>query len=137
MGYLLNSGSVRLRLRDTLNVMHSEMMLWTSEGLQESYAREGEGNCPFGYIFSALLGCGSSRGNRGSTLLQSKRVRVAAKWHITHFLLLKMFPEIGFCSTKVRNPTTSLSEGSSSREEEFRSPSNPEPWSKGQRAGKT
>lgn len=63
-------------------------------------------NSPFGQIFclhSSDLGC--SRGNRSGTILQSKRGIVAAKRqmrHVTHFLLLKIFQEIGFCSTEVR-----------------------------------
>lgn len=42
----------------------------------------------FGYHFSDA---GRSRGSRGRALLQSKRATVAAKWHITHFLLLNSF----------------------------------------------
>lgn len=78
------------------------------------WAGQGEvGNCPFGYIFSLCSSeLGSSTSNRGSDLLQSKKVIVAAKWHTTHFLLLKNFQEIGFCSTKVTNSTVFLSEGS-------------------------
>lgn len=45
---------------------------------------------------------GSSGGNRGSALLQPRKSTVAAKWHITHFLLLETSQEVGFCSTEVR-----------------------------------
>lgn len=44
----------------------------------------------FGHRFSAV---GRSSGSWGRTLLQSKRAPAAANWHMTHFLLLKFFPD--------------------------------------------
>lgn len=55
---------------------HSEIMLLTCKGI-ESYAKEMDS---FGYTFSLHSSdSGYSRGNRGSTVLQSKKGIVAAK----------------------------------------------------------
>lgn len=57
---------------------HSEIMLLTCKGIEESYARETDS--PFGYTFSLHSSdSGYSRGNRGSTVLQSKKGIAAAK----------------------------------------------------------
>lgn len=78
-------------------------MLVTCDGFRASYAREEEGELSLWVGLSLHSSdAGGSGGNRGSALLQPRKSTMAAKWHITHFLLLETFQEVGFCSTEVR-----------------------------------
>lgn len=75
----------------------------------------------FGYHFSDV---GRSRGSRGRALLQSKRATVAAKWHITHFLLLNIFRDWILQHKGQRDPIVQLEELETLRRRGFCSPSN-------------
>lgn len=82
----------------------------------------------FGYHFSDV---GRSGGRRGRTLLQSKRATVAAKWHITRFLLLKIFRD-WILQHKGQRSNRTVGGLEALRRRGFCSPSNPESWAKGQ-----
>lgn len=96
---------------------------WLGKGVRRVMQRR---ELSFGYHFSDV---GRSRGSRGRALLQSKRATVAAKWHITHFLLLNIFWD-WILQHKGQRSNRAVGGLRARRQRGFCSPSNPESWAK-------